>query len=593
MLALILIWIYVFVSSWLLGTSILYFTKSSLDRVGDRAILSSYIGFVVFGSLLLIISLFTALTPQVGLLFSLSSLLLFLIPAIREELKNILSSFSVSFFASIIALFLAVAFYSVQIVTWYDTGLYHYGIVQWLSEFGTVPGLALIHNRFGFISSWFSLTAPLDHGFLKGRVATLMDGGFLCLALLHYVIALVRIFHQRFNSADLFWGACIPITLIIPLLFNMPASLSPDFPCIIFIITLGWLFLNLSDNKNTQYSSGIKLNATTNKNLLPVIFAAGALSIKLNALPAVGIALLFYWQNEKFHMGKMALSVGIVALFMVPVILAGIVSSGCPLYPIPFCIDFPWSLGEDNAIKMTEIIKQFARWRSSTPPIGVPAWAWVVHWFNMALINKVVALYISASLIILFFIIILKSYKRIPGILWVATLGLLGMIFFLSQAPDWRFGWAYLSIIPSLSVFFLVKNKIRKPLNDYISGYFPVTVIVSLLLFASLLHKTETEKGISSTINSGNLVIPVENSMILPPQLISFQCAKVSVGNGKCHKCSTLETSSHKVYDIEYVSPKSTDQCWASPIPCSPSLLSGVQLKNPEKGMAAGFVKVP
>jgi hypothetical protein len=424
LLALILIWAYLFVSSWLLGILMLNLTKSYVDRIGDRAILSSYIGFVVFGSLLLIISLFTALTPKIGFILSLLSFPLFLLPAIRKELKDILFSFSLSFCASIIVLFLSVAIYSTRVVTWYDTGLYHYGMVHWLSEFGTVPGLALIHNRFGFISSWFSLTAPLDHGFLEARITTVMNGAILYLTLLHYVITLVRLFRQRYSSADLFLGFCIPITLIIPLLFKMPASLSPDFPCMIFLIILSWLFLNLSDN-NIPYTSAIHSGLMAHKYILPVIFAAGALSIKLNALPAVIIALFFYRQHEKFRMDKIALSIFIIVCFILPVMLAGALSSGCPLYPIPFCLDFPWSLGKENAIEMSEIIKQWARWRSSGPPVGVSPWSWMVHWVNMSNFNKVAMLYILVSFVILIFIIISKLYKRISGIIWVVALGLL------------------------------------------------------------------------------------------------------------------------------------------------------------------------
>jgi hypothetical protein len=229
---------------------------------------------------------------------------------------------------------------------------------------------------------------------------------------------------------------------------------------------------------------------------------------------------------------------------------------------------------------------------SSGPPVGVSSWSWMVHWFNMSNFNKVAMLYILVSLIILILIIISKLYKRIPGIIWVMALGLLGSMFFLYQAPDWRFGWAYLSIIPSLAVFFLIRKKIVVPLSSYLSGFFPITAIISLLLFLTILYKNDTEKGILSAIKSGKLNVPFENSILIPPRLVSFNCNTVSDSNEKCQKCTNLEIISDQVNDIMYVFPKASDQCWASRIPCSNSILSGMQLKNLNKGIASGFVKV-
>jgi hypothetical protein len=147
-------------------------------------------------------------------------------------------------------------------------------------------------------------------------------------------------------------------------------------------------------------------------------------------------------------------------------------------------------------------------------------------------------------------------------------------------------------MIPSLAVFFCVQKKIIVPLSSYLSGYFPVAAIISLLILLTIFYKNDTEKGILSAIKCGDLNVPFENSILMPPRLVSFNCNTVSDGNEKCNKCSNLEIISDQVNDIIYVLPKSSDQCWASRIPCSNSILSGIQLKNPNKGIASGFVKV-
>src|SRR6185503_10426523 len=40
-----------------------------------------------------------------------------------------------------------------------DTDSYHIQMVKWIQEYGTVPGIANLHERFGFNSSWFSSIA--------------------------------------------------------------------------------------------------------------------------------------------------------------------------------------------------------------------------------------------------------------------------------------------------------------------------------------------------------------------------------------------------------------------------------------------------
>ena len=56
-------------------------------------------------------------------------------------------------------------------VTLYDSLVYHIGIIRWLHEHGTVPGIALIHNRLGHVSAWFALGAAFDTGPATNRAA--------------------------------------------------------------------------------------------------------------------------------------------------------------------------------------------------------------------------------------------------------------------------------------------------------------------------------------------------------------------------------------------------------------------------------------
>jgi hypothetical protein len=587
MLVLILIWVYLFITTWLLGITILYLTKTYIFRIGDRVIVSSYIGFIVLGNLLLIISLFTALSSQIGCL-SLIFFLFLLIPSIRKELNNILSSINMRFFACVVVLLLAVVIYSLQYVIWYDTGLYHYSIVKWLSKFGTINGFALIYFPFGYLSSWFPLTAPLEHGALVGRVCSVINGAILFLMSLHFNISLYRVLLKKNLLTDLFMVICFPMTITLLLLQKMPVSLAPDFFVIVLIITVGWLIIKLSEDSDGYHSNDLY----ENRNILPVILASGALSIKLSALPAVLIAMFFYWYKEKFNVKKMLLSISIATLLFIPVMFEGFKTSGCPLYPYPFCFNLPWSIGIANIKNIYAHMSEFYRWGSwSHHSAGISCWHWIILWVNSGLINKISILLIILSVIVVFFILISRECRKMPGIKWVIMIGSFGTIFGLYKAPDYRFLWAYITIIPPLIGLFFISRKSKFLFIGRISYYVPVSLILSTCIVMTIFFKTTNEKGVYRAIDSGKLIVSKENLLLFPPKLISFQCIKSSVGGKKCYDCSRLKLISNQVNGVAYVVPEIGDQCWAAKFPCFPESLKGVQLKDPRKGIAAGFVK--
>lgn len=144
----------------------LYFVQrlgTSLNRRSDRFLASTWIGLVLLATLLMTAALVVPLTPGVGLLVAATATSAALSrSAVRQEIKAWLRT------GSLWGLWLtavsAGGILGIRPVVLHDTGLYHYQTIRWLSEYGTVRGLALIHERFGFASSYFALHAPLDSG---------------------------------------------------------------------------------------------------------------------------------------------------------------------------------------------------------------------------------------------------------------------------------------------------------------------------------------------------------------------------------------------------------------------------------------------
>lgn len=168
------------------------------DRSADKAIISTWLGTLVLANTYFAASLFSPLTPAVVITITLCLMIpAFLSQLNRAWIKELAGNFSAGPLLGVTALTLGVASYCSQVIVWYDTRLYHLQVIKWLSEYGLVPGLGLIHTRFGYPSSWFSLAASVNHGMLQGRIGSFTGGICLLLLIVHFLIALLRIITGR------------------------------------------------------------------------------------------------------------------------------------------------------------------------------------------------------------------------------------------------------------------------------------------------------------------------------------------------------------------------------------------------------------
>src|SRR5271169_4276319 len=134
---------------------------------GDRIAIAAWLGLGAAAALSLAAGLFAPVTPWTLLAAALAS-------AATLARRGQVTAFRLSPFQAVCcgALLLSLACSSAVVeVDAYDTALYHQQAVSWLSQFGVVKGLAWLHFRLGWSSSWFALGAALNHGILAGRVS--------------------------------------------------------------------------------------------------------------------------------------------------------------------------------------------------------------------------------------------------------------------------------------------------------------------------------------------------------------------------------------------------------------------------------------
>jgi hypothetical protein len=342
MIYFIFIWVLLFIACGSIGTNLLNRLQAEcFERVGDRAIASLWLGIVVLALSLLTTSLVLPLSPLVGgiLILCLSAASL-LSPRTRTEIAALRSVISPHLILRLFILAFGVAAFTTRQVTWQDTGLYHYSAIRWLSEFGTVPGVALILNNLGFTSSWFALAAPFNAEIFDSRVSAVTNGFAFFIALLHFLICLTRSFTHNSQISDR-WVVIsslmtLPLILVLPQMSQILVSPSPDLPVIFLIQVVAWAILIISNQKTPSLEpvEAPILDAKT----IPLVLSIGAVTMKLTTLPLLFISGIFYIFARRFSFPRVLMGIALIFLLLSPFLISGIITSGCPLYPSSFSV---------------------------------------------------------------------------------------------------------------------------------------------------------------------------------------------------------------------------------------------------------------
>ena len=570
MLYFIIVWTFLIIVCWLIGAALLDVLKAdSFERVGDRLIAAVWLGVVVLSISLLATSLVLPLSPLVGAVVTVSICSFSLLSQrTRTEMVALKSLLSPDLIIGFFTLEFGVAALTTRQVTFYDTGLYHYGAIQWLSEFGAVPGTALLFTNLGFTSSWFALAAPLNAEIFDSRVSAVTNGFAFLIAVLHFLISLTHGFTNKVKLSD--WLVVIFSLIILPTLIVSPqmslilVSTSPDVPIIFLIQVTAWTVVIVSNHKT---SSLYKVKyPTLNAQTIPLILSAGAVTIKLTALPLLFISGLFYVFGTGFSLRRLLIGSAMIVLLLSPMFIFGIITSGCPLYPSSLlCFDLPWSPTAQAVKNVAENTHGGGTWYGSPPPGANSVFWFLWQWFNSATLSKVMALLIVISTFSATYIVRTLTTRRTRGQLWLLALGVSGIIFIMFTAPFFRFGMGYLILLPVLSITIYCQLKFRNILPSLPQKFtfryqFRVRkVILALPLFLAAMI-------LVSFVNNGG-----QFQLLLPPQLPKEELVQKQVNN------------------VTYFSVN--ELCWAAKLPCTPQMQENIKLRDPARGIKAGFVR--
>jgi hypothetical protein len=572
MLYLIVVWTALTFVCFTIGIALLNALKvECFERRGDRFIVAVWLGIATLCFLLLSASLIIPLSSLFGGALAVGlTIICLLSPQTRTALAAFWSQKSSLEIFGFFGLALAIAALSAQPVTWIDTGLYHYGAIRWLGEYGAVPGVALIHDRFAFTSSWFALGAPFNASWFGDRNSTLLNGFVFFLACFHLIISLTYASKKQAKLSDLFnicWLVLlISLLIVYPWMSDVRVSPSPDIPVHLMTGLIPWTFLVISTHqpKNSQ---------SFNAWLIPLFLAAIAVTIKIMAAPLLIVAYFNYLLQGRIKISKVILGSFLAFFLLLPMFTFGVIASGCPLYPkTTLCFDVPWLIPAQEAVRTAGMTTRWGDWYGDSPS-NQNDWLWIskqlLSWFKYSISNQFMAF--SAVCSSIFSVIILKNTKdkkAFQGYFLVIATGIVGILFILTQAPTIRLGLGYFLVIPALFFAFLIE-KLSENKFKWFSAF------VSPLLFSKLALL------IPIFLISLGLVIQIwgqkPTDVLLPPEI------------------KQVSLTSDRINNLEYFYPKdyNIEVCWGAKLPCALGPLKrDIQLREPQKGIRGGFVFV-
>lgn len=233
-----------------------------------------------------------------------------------------------------------------------DTGIYHAQGIHWIENYPAVPGLANLHKRLGYNSSWLVTTAIFSLSFLGGlsyhlsTLALFLVLAGYCYGGIHHLLA-----GKRSLSDFLKLGYFVGI-----LIFQFPQISSPGTDSPAFLI--GWFILTettaiLETDRERLKQTGFAL----------LILCCYSITIKLSAGPMLLIAVWIVFAagllrtRRKFWLTALA-----VVLIAAPFIARNIILTGYPVFPgfgvNLFGVD--WAYPADEAIEEVGAIHWYA-----------------------------------------------------------------------------------------------------------------------------------------------------------------------------------------------------------------------------------------
>ena len=498
MLTLLLFHVFLLLITGSLGGAVLRLLRVESTSNGAHFFLATWLGTFLWGNLLLWLTPWMPMHPALAVLMLLIGLACFRCHPLYRTRPG-----TADLAAGALVL-LGMLPVGLQLVTTSDAVSYHYDIHAWLAHVGTVPGMALFHSRFGFLSSWFTLPAVFNHGVLEGRMSAALGAFTATLTALQVTWALSRAGPSRADGrralcpAEALATAALFLAMVFPIMLNLAATPSHDVPVALLTVLCFQTLLPVYAGEKREH-------------FLPIVFAALAVTVKLSSLPVLAVAGVLCMGRAPRPWRYFLKAAVLGGVLILPWVINQIFLTGWPLYPLGLRLDLPWSLSAATQAVEVQLVRDYAPWpalkSASLPSV-------LSQWIQGDFTRIIAVIYLLAGLVGMLAMAGVKGRRKPKRMsLLPFLLGWIGCAFWLWTTAHPRFGWGYLAIPPAIWVLWLYNLPWKFPRIPL-----PLCALAALLSLSlpTLLLPTRTQRHVHAAIARGDLP-PPPPAWVLPP----------------------------------------------------------------------------
>ena len=503
------------------------------DRPVHTFILSTLVGVAINSAILGIISFWHPITAHVSIVLAFLGGLFFY-KIFFEALGRLylaIKKWSVLGWIGMLAFATITMLCSLHTSLNNDSGLYYIQFMKWINSYPVVPGLANLHDRFGFNSTWHLLNAAFNMKTV-GLAATNDLNGLL------FILVGVGCFDSAARTAskkNIYDGVWAVFPILMFLLLRFLTSTAPDLPAT--LIPLAYFTY---------------LVAEKDKSSLPtlVMLVAFASTIKvLSALHIIVLLPVLYWTVKAKNFKSIGVAILLGAFIVTPWLGRNVMQSGYLIFPMESIdlVKVDWKVPNEIAANARKMIDTHARSGSyDLSKYGAPRPEWFNFWLSVqskSVLGLIGFVALSSLLLLLGAIMNLMGKNRIEMALVQLSLAvtvLASFVFWWNSGPNPRFIYGV--------VFFFFAYALTKAFTKVRSGV--LLKIIPLVALVPLIIITRT--------------ILKETGPKIPTDFSSFEVEATTV-----------------------YYPTKTDKCWEQQLPCTTKERTDLKMRG--DGLKDGF----
>lgn len=483
---------------------------------------------------------------------------------------------------SLLLMVVYLAYKTLGPATNYDTGLYHWGLIRYLSDFGNVPGLANLFLPFGYANAQFPLAATLTSGPWQAEGWRLLNGLIVVLISVELAWRLVerRWTWGTFTLLVGIAGVSLPLVAMADSLITSPTS---DTSVLLLTLVSTAYLADVLDRSSVASRASHERLAL---NLGVVVIATGLtvsmrptmLAYGFGVAVVVAAVMLGRASRRRPLRGVPTLALALPALWLLALgavqVYRDYLLSGWLLYPLSVhSWDVAW-LGRDPT-PLRDATLAAARDPSATDGYAVAhSWDWIGAWVSRLPAQWEPWFLLTAGILLVVAVVWARQVGRFPARPRALALALLPgslavLAWFIASPPSFRFIWG-----PLFSLFFVILGaaimaiqRAGRSVTVFLVG--AAVVVLAVTSFSALFRNLGSDYTDAVEWSLGP--IDVTYAVAPVPQVPT--------------KPITMVTG------LVIQEPVSGDQCWASYPLCTFSM--GDRIGFLGEDIADGFVTAP